>query len=300
MSFSRSSVSAARSRDWRSLPLGQRTIILGVVNVTPDSFSGDGVGADPKRALDLGRRLVEAGADALDVGGESTRPGATPVSLDDELRRVVPAIAALSDAVAVPLSVDTTKLGVARAALEAGAMIVNDVSGLRADVDLAQATAEHRAALILGHWARADWGTGLSPNEDPVTTVAGRLRTGAEWAAERGMQREAIWLDPGLGFGKRPATSLALMRRLTEFAALGHTLVLGPSRKAFIGGVLGTDPTQEWEGAAALVSLAIAAGVQVVRVHDVARLARVVRMADAIVAAQSPLTEHMDRVAGDR
>src|SRR6266516_728579 len=148
---------ASPRRDWRSLPLGRRTIILGVINVTPDSMSGDGVGPDPVRAVELGRRLVDAGADVLDVGGESTRPGATPVGDDEELRRVVPAIEALAAAVDVPISVDTMKGVVARAALEAGASIVNDVSGLHADASVAEAAAERGAALILGHWARADW-----------------------------------------------------------------------------------------------------------------------------------------------
>jgi dihydropteroate synthase len=265
--------------------LGRRTVIIGVVNTTPDSFSGDGVGDDPGRACDLGLRLVEAGADILDVGGESTRPGATPISEDEEMRRVLPAISALRGLVDVPLSVDTTKSGVARAALRAGASIVNDVSGLRADVGVANAAADYGAALILGHWSRRMWATGLTPRADVVAQVAGHLSEAIGWAVQRGVERDQIWLDPGLGFGKRPETTLVLMRRLSELAARGHPVVVGPSRKGFIGRVLATDPTRDWEGAAALVSLAIASGVHAVRVHDVSRMTLVARMADAITAA---------------
>jgi dihydropteroate synthase len=282
LSSSRSSESGASSGDWRTLPFGRRTVIIGVVNTTPDSFSGDGVGDDPERACNLGLRLIEAGADILDVGGESTRPGATPISEDEEIRRVLPAISALRGLVDVPLSVDTTKSGVARAALEAGASIVNDVSGLRADVGVADAAADYGAALILGHWARSEWATGLSPRADVVAQVAGHLSEATGWAVQRGVERDHIWLDPGLGFGKQPETTLVLMRRLSEVAASGHPVVVGPSRKGFIGRVLATDPTRDWEGAAALVSLAIASGVHAVRVHDVSRLALVARMADAI------------------
>jgi dihydropteroate synthase len=272
-------------RYWRSLPLGQRTLILGVINVTPDSISGDGVGADPRRAVDLGCALVAAGADALDVGGESTRPGATPVEEREELRRVVPAIEALAMDVAVPLSVDTMKAGVAQAALRAGASIVNDVSGLRADPTLAQAAASHDAALILGHWAQARWHAGIPPGADPAAIVAAHLGEAARRAMACGLLHDAVWLDPGLGFGKRVATSLALVRGIEQVVQLGHFVVIGPSRKRFIGETLKRDAAEDWEGAAALVALAIAAGVHVVRVHDVGRLARVARMTDAVLEA---------------
>jgi len=287
MSSSRSSESGASSGAWRALPLGRRTLIIGVINVTPDSFSGDGIGDDPGRACELGLRLVEAGADVLDVGGESTRPGAEPVRQEQEIRRVVPAISALRRTVDVPLSVDTMKSAVARAALEAGACIVNDVSGLRADVGVARAAGEHGAALILGHWARKEWNTGLSRQVDVISQVRSQLSEAVGWAEQLGVDREQIWVDPGLGFGKQLETTLVLMRRLSELVALEYPLAVGPSRKGFIGRVLGSDPTQDWEGAAALVSLAIAAGVHAVRVHDVGRLALVAHMADGMVAART-------------
>jgi dihydropteroate synthase len=270
-------------RHWRSLPIGLRTIVLGVVNVTPDSATGNVVGADPMRAVALGRLLVEAGADALDVGGESTRPGFTPVPEAEEIRRVVPAIRALALALSVPISVDTTKAEVAEAALEAGATIVNDVSGLHADGQrIIGVSVRHGAALIVGHWARSTWGTDLAEHDDPAAFVAERLATRAADALAAGIPREGVWLDPGLGFGIRPRTSLALVRGLDRIRALGHPIVVGPSRKGFIGRVLGVPASDDWEGAAALVSLAIANGAGIVRVHDVHRLARVVRMADAI------------------
>jgi dihydropteroate synthase len=264
----------------------QRTVVLGVINVTPDSATGNAVGSDPALARALGRRLVDEGADALDVGGESTRPGFTPVSAEEEIRRVVPAVRALAEAVAVPISVDTTKSEVAAAALDAGATIVNDVSGLRADPHIAAVAARSGSALILGHWARAEWDTRLANHEDPVAVVAQRLVAAAAAAINVGVAADGVWLDPGLGFGLHPTTSLALVRDLDRISALGYPVVVGPSRKGFIGRVLGVDAAGDWEGAAALVSLAIASGARIVRVHDVHRMARVVRMADAI---QRPL-----------
>ncbi len=272
-------------RHWRSLPLGQRTVVLGVINVTPDSETGNVVGADPARAVELGLRLVAEGADALDVGGESTRPGFTPVPAAEEIDRVVPAVRALAGAASVPISIDTTKAAVARAALDAGATILNDVSGLRADPELARVAAKYGAALILGHWARAEWGTRLANQDDPVGIIATRLAASADRAIGADVGLDAIWLDPGLGFGIRPDLSLALVRQLSRITALGYPVVVGPSRKGFIGRVLGVNASRDWEGAAALVSLAVAHGARVVRVHDVHRLARVVRMAEAIVKA---------------
>jgi dihydropteroate synthase len=254
-----------------------------VVNTTPDSETGNAVGADVARAVELGERLVAEGADALDVGGESTRPGFTPVSAPDEIARVVPAIRALAEAVSVPISVDTTKSEVAAAALEAGATIVNDVSGLHADVGIARVAAERGAALILGHWARAEWGTTIGDREDPVGLIATRLAASVDRAIGADVGVDAIWLDPGLGFGTRPAVSLALVRQLARIAAIGYPVVVGPSRKGFIGRVLDVPAKDDWEGAAALVALAIARGARVVRVHDVHRLARVVRVTEAII-----------------
>jgi dihydropteroate synthase len=255
-----------------------------VINMTPDSVSGDGLGTDVARAVAQGRRLVEAGANVLDVGGESTRPGATPVDAEEELRRVVPAIEALAAELPVPISVDTTKGVVADAGLRAGACIVNDVSGLHVDPSLAIAVAQRDAVLILGHWVRREWGTGIPAGGDPVTAVCAHLTASAARARDAGVARAAIWLDPGLGFGKRAATSLAIVRGLERIVAMGYPVAVGPSRKAFIGDVLHVPAAEDWEGAATLVTLAIAGGAQIARVHDVHRLARVVRMADAMLA----------------
>ncbi len=275
---------------WRALPIRQRTIILGVVNTTPDSETGNAVGSDPARAVELGLRLVAEGADALDVGGESTRPGFTPVSAADEIARVVPAIQALARAGSVPISIDTMKAAVATAALEAGATIVNDVSGLRADPAIAAIAAKHGAALILGHWARAEWGTTVGDHEDPVGLIVTRLAASVDRAIAADVGLDAILVDPGLGFGTRPEVSLALVRQLDRIAAIGYPVVVGPSRKGFVGRVLGVPASDDWEGAAALVALAITRGARVVRVHDVHRLARVVRMTEAIAMAGSKAT----------
>lgn len=258
--------------------MGRRTVILGVINVRPDSALGEGVSADPVRALALGRRLVADGADALDVGEEPARPGAAPVDESEEKRRVLPAVQALVAGLEVPISVGTMEAGVARAALEAGATIVNDVSGLRADPSIAEVAASFGAALIAGHWARAVWGTAVRGG-DAIAVLAAHLRESAQKARGAGLAPEAIWLDPGLGLGVRARTSLGVIRGLDRIVALGHPVVVGPSRKGFIG-----EGAEDWEAAAALVSLAIAAGAQVVRGYDVARLARVARMADAVLA----------------
>lgn len=263
-----------------TLAFGARTLVMGVINVTPDSFSGDGVSADAATALEHGRRLVAEGADLLDVGGESTRPGFVPVPAEVERERVEPAIRALA-ALGVPLSVDTRRSSVAAAALQAGAGLVNDVTGLRYDPGLAAVAARHGAWLVLGHWP--------TPGEraaepDVVRQVIRGLRWSVERALAAGVPADRLLVDPGLGFARRTEESLTLLRRLAEIkAALGLPLVVGPSRKGFIGRVLGLPPAERVEGTAACVALAVAGGADLVRVHDVRAMVRVTRMADAVV-----------------
>jgi dihydropteroate synthase len=325
-----SALSTQHSLLWcdRTLALGSRTLIMGVINVTDDSLSGDGLGRDLGAVLARAEALVVAGADILDVGGESTRPGARAVPAAEERARVEPAVAAIARRLTVPISVDTRKAAVAEAALAAGAGAVNDVSGLRHDPAVAAVAARTGAALILGHWtprplqpagsptveARphanpllggegrdasgvnpiSPWeseqglqGSALQSEGSPLATVLQDLQESIAWALAAGCAPEQLAVDPGLGFGKSPRVSLALLRDLGALRALGRPLVVGPSRKGFIGRVLGPDEQHGWEGTAAAVALAIAGGADIVRVHDVARLARVVRMSDAIVRAAS-------------
>lgn len=257
---------------------------MGIVNVTPDSFSGDGVGTDRAALRELARRHIAAGAAILDVGGESTRPGAVPVGLAEELARVLPAIEALAGD-HTPISVDTSRAAVADAALAAGARIVNDVSA-GGDPDLARVAATHRAWLVVTHngWTLHDEGEG-----DIVRRAGDALEGLTAQAVAAGLPVERVIVDPGLGFGKRPEETLELLRRLAELRVRfpGQPLLVGPSRKRFIGHVLGLDVGDRLEGTLACVALAVAAGADIVRVHDVLPAVRVARMARAI-AAGSP------------
>ena len=267
---------------------GSRTLVMGIVNATPDSFSGDGCGADVEAAIARGLAHLDAGADILDVGGESTRPGAASVAAAQECARVVPVIRGLRLRTEAPLSVDTFKAEVAEAALEAGASIINDVWGLRHDRAIASVAARHGATLVIVHnrpaAAAVDPLGGMYPHAtygDLVAEVAAELREAAGWAQDAGVPAGRIWLDPGLGFGKTPPQSLALLRRLTELR-LGYPLLVGPSRKSFIGRALGLPVGEREEGTAATVALAVAFGADILRVHDVRAMVRVARMADAV------------------
>lgn len=284
----------------RLLAWGERTYVMGIINVTPDSFSADGL-AQPAAdlaaaALAQARRFAEEGADILDVGGESTRPGAEPVSLEEELRRVVPAVAAIAREVPLPISVDAYRADVASAALDAGAHMVNDVWGLRSpeggwNEPLASLVAARRAPLVLMHNRRAQPVAGLVggyypdvPYDDLVAEVIAGLRASVAYAEACGIPRERLIVDPGLGFGKTPEQNLVLLRRLGELRRFGLPLLLGASRKSFIGLALGGLPPQERdEGTAATTALAVAAGVDLVRVHNVLVNVRAARVADAIV-----------------
>lgn len=279
-------VPARRAPRWR---WGSRTFLMGVVNNTPDSFSGDGCGGDAEAAVARGLAQARAGAALIDVGGESTRPGAPPVPEEVELARTVPVVRALAARTDVPVSIDTCKPAVAAAALEAGARVVNDVWGLRRQRALADVAAAYGAALIVVHNRPArptvdDLGGMYAEASyaDLMGEIADELQEAAAWAEAAGVAPEDVWLDPGLGFGKTPAQSLEVLRRLRELR-LGRPLVVGPSRKSFIGRVLGLPVGQREEGTAAAVALAVAGGADVVRVHDVRAMARVAAVADAVV-----------------
>ncbi|HET7122288.1 MAG TPA: dihydropteroate synthase [Solirubrobacterales bacterium] len=255
--------------------------LMGVVNVTPDSFSDGGMYLDPEAAIEHGRELLGEGADILDVGGESTRPGAAEVSAEEELRRVLPVVEGLAGEATV--SVDTSKAAVASAALAAGAAIVNDVTALRGDPELAAVCAESGAAVILMHMV----GTPRTMQDDPrYDDVVGEVRDflagRLEAAIAAGIDAERIWLDPGIGFGKTAEHNLELLRRLGELGELGRPLVVGTSRKSFIGRVDGSGARDRVGGTVASSLLAAAAGADVLRVHDVAPMRQALTMAAAI------------------
>lgn len=264
------------------LEFGRRTYIMGVLNVTPDSFAGDGV-MDVDAAVARGRAMLAEGADFVDVGGDSTRPGATPVSLEEELRRIMPAVERLVGELGAPVSVDTKKADVARWALRAGAGMINDVSALRADSEMAAVVAEAQVPVVLMHMETSARDQG-SPDRDIIAEVREFLAGRIEAAVSAGISRDHILIDPGFGFGKTVKQNLELLRRLGELRTLRRPVVIGTSRKGTIGKVLGGLSVEErLEGTAATVAVAIAQGADIVRVHDVRTMARVVRMTDAIM-----------------
>jgi dihydropteroate synthase len=254
--------------------------LMGVVNVTPDSFSDGGLYLDPEAAIVHGRELARAGAAILDVGGESTRPGAEPVSLEEELRRVEPVIAGLAGGGTL-ISVDTSKAAVAEAALGAGAEIVNDVTALRGDPEMAALCADRGATVVLMHMlGTSRMGRENPAYEDVVEEVKAFLTGRLEAATAAGIAEERIWLDPGIGFGKTAAHSMELLGRLGELRELGRPLVVGTSRKSFIGGV---DAGERLGGTIASSVLAAAEGVEVLRVHDVAEVGQALAVASAVL-----------------
>ncbi|HMI81897.1 MAG TPA: dihydropteroate synthase [Solirubrobacterales bacterium] len=257
--------------------------LMGVVNVTPDSFSDGGLYLDPGAAIAHGRELAAAGAEVLDVGGESTRPGAEPVDEAEELRRVVPVIEGLAGAGA-EVSVDTSKAAVAAAALDAGATIVNDVTALRGDPAMAGLCAERGATVVLMHMLGEPRTMQADPRYDDVVAEVGAfLAERLEAAVAAGVAEERVWLDPGIGFGKTAAHNMELLRRLGELRELGRPLVIGTSRKSFIGKVDGSPADQRLGGTIASSVLAAAEGAEVLRVHDVAELRQALSVAAAIL-----------------
>lgn len=267
---------------------GERTYVMGIINLSPDSFSADGI-TNPEVAVAQAQRFVSQGADILDIGGESTRPGFSPVSIEEEIERVVPVIERLAAEVSVPLSIDTSKSEVARRALESGATILNDQWGLKKDPHLAELAAKKGAPIILMSNQR-DKGSydpqiqrDTARYTDLMAEVIFSLKQSLEMALRLGVPRENIILDPGIGFGKTWQQDLEILRRLAELKELGRPILIGTSRKSLIKMVLNLPSNERVEGTAATVAIGIANGADIVRVHDVQQMVRVCRMSDAIL-----------------
>ncbi len=280
------------------LVLGERTLVMGVVNVTPDSFSDGGRWRDPGRAADHALALEAAGADLLDVGGESTRPGADPVPAAEELRRVVPVLERLAGRVRAPLSVDTSKAAVARAAVDAGAAMVNDVSGLRRDPSLVGVVAESAAALVVMH------SRGRSRDmyrdacyRDVGAEVARELQASISAAVAGGVERSRVLVDPGLGFAKRAGQTYAALAALGRLSALDRPILVGPSRKSFLAGREDGGPADRDWATAAAVTVAILEGAHIVRVHRVGEMRQVAEVADRCRAAHESRRQAVPRGA---
>lgn len=270
-------VSRGQPLEWN-----KRTYVMGIINLSPDSFSGDGLGNDIHATVEQGIRFQEEGADFLDVGAESTRPGSVPIDPEEEMRLLVPAVEALASVATVPISVDTYKAPVARQAIASGARLINDVWGLKKDPNMAQVAAEAGAPLILMH------NQGNRRYGSLLPDVIASLRDSVREATLAGVLKENIVLDPGIGFGKTPSHNLEILKRLSDFKPLGFPLLVGTSRKSTIGLVLDLPVDERLEGTAATVALAIAGGADIVRVHDVREMVRVCRMSDAIVRDWRP------------
>lgn len=261
---------------------GRRTYVMGIINLAPDSFSGDGLAGDVQAAIGQALRMEAEGADMLDVGAESTRPGSMPISASAEAERLLPALEAICRAVRIPVSVDTYKAPVARRAIASGATLVNDVWGLLADGHMARVVADAGVPAILMHNQRE------AQYDDLLPDVIAGLRRIAEIARAAGIAEHNVILDPGIGFGKTADHNLELLRRLPELQQLDYPLLLGVSRKSTIGRVLGLPADDRVEGTAAAVAMSIAGGADIVRVHDVKHMVRVARMTDAIVRDWRP------------
>ena len=266
----------------REFRWGERTYLMGVINLTPDSFSGDGLAGRSQKAVELAQAFEAQGVDIIDVGGESTRPGHDPITPKEEMERLLPVLEQIVSAVGVPVSVDTHRAEVARGALEAGASMINDVWGLKAEAELASVAAQGKVPMVLMH------NQPTTQYRDMFPEVMASLDVSVERALRAGLSPEDIILDPGIGFGKTADHNLELLGRLSEIRALGYPLLVGTSRKSTIGLVLDLPVEERLEGTAATVALAIAGGADLVRVHDVREMFRVVRMSDAIVRGWRP------------
>jgi dihydropteroate synthase len=267
--------------------LSARTHLMGILNVTPDSFSDGGKYYHLEDAVKRGLLMVEEGADFIDVGGESTRPGSEPIPLEEELRRTIPVIEKLARATDVPISIDTTKSAVASDALAAGAVIVNDVSGLRFDPGLADVVARNQASLVLMHMGGRPKTMQEHPEyDDVVAAIMESLGEGIRLARQRGVVQMLV--DPGIGFGKSVAHNTEILRRLGELRSLGYPILIGPSRKSFIGKILDLPVDDRLEGTAAAVAAAIMNGANIIRVHDLKQMKRVAMTVDAIIRPSPP------------
>ena len=271
----------------REIRVGERTLIMGIINATPDSFSDGGRFSTPLTAVEAAIRMVEDGADLIDIGGESSRPGSDPIPEEEELRRVIPVIRGLAGKISVPMSIDTMKASVAREALAEGAEIINDISSMNYDDRMAAVVAEAGAAVILMHMRGLPktMQTGDLTYRSLLGEVISFFKKRIDNAGERGIAPVQIMIDPGLGFGKSASDNMRLIRHLSEFKILGRPIVTGASRKSFIGHVTGGSPQERVEGTAASVTAAILNGSRVIRVHDVRTMKKVAAMADALAGA---------------
>lgn len=271
----------------REIEVGERTLVMGIINVTPDSFSDGGKFTTSRMAVEEGIRMVEDGADMIDIGGESSRPGSDPIPEEEELRRVIPVIKGLAGNTSVPLSIDTMKAAVAQAALAEGAEIVNDISSLNHDSRMAEVVAQSGAAVILMHMRGTPktMQTGDLVYRSLRGEVISFLKQRIDVAVNKGVCPSQIMIDPGIGFGKSAMDNVRLIKHLRELTILGRPMVVGPSRKSFIGQVTGGGPQERIEGTAAAATAAIMNGCRVIRVHDVKAMKKVAAMSDALAEA---------------
>lgn len=267
-----------------NLDFTEKTFIMGILNVTPDSFADKGKFFNKDAAVERGLRMVKEGADIIDVGAESTRPGSAPVDIDEEIRRAIPVVEELVRRTRIPVSIDTYKAAVAKRALNAGAAMVNDISGLRFDPAMPEVIAKSGVPVIIMHIKGIPKDMQVDPvYEALIPEIVDYLRMGIRIAAEAGVNEDRIVVDPGIGFGKTFRHNLQILNNLCEFTLLGKPLMVGPSRKAFIGKILGDAPVSErLEGTAAAVAISILNGANIVRVHDVKEMVKVAKVADAI------------------
>lgn len=267
----------------KSLNIGEGTVICGILNLTPDSFSDDGIYYDRKKAVDRVKQMADEGAGMIDIGGESSRPGAVPVSLEEERKRILPVLEEIAGKIDIPVSIDTYKSIIAREALQTGADIVNDITSLQGDPDMGNVIAESGAGIILMHMQGKPHNMQENPYyKDVVSDIIEFLKDAVGRAGSFGISTEKIIVDPGIGFGKRTEHNLEIIKKLAEMKSLGRPILIGVSRKSIIGNVLNLPVNERIEGTEALVACAILKGADIVRVHDVKQMYRVSRMVDAV------------------
>ncbi len=277
----------------RTLVLGERTLVMGVLNVTPDSFSDGGKFLDPQKAIEHALEMERSGADLLDIGGESTRPGSTGTAAETELARILPVLEGLRGALTIPISIDTRKAEVAEAAVAAGAEIINDVSGLKSDPGIAEVAARRRVTLVLMHMRGEPRTMQKAPfARDVMKDVSASLRASVAKARKAGVRKSQIVIDPGIGFGKSFDQNYELLRKLPELAKLGYPLLVGTSRKGFLGATFAKEgkpapPEERIWATAATVAASILGGAHIVRVHDVAEMVQVARVCDCVLDTSS-------------
>lgn len=268
------------------LQFNRRTLVMGILNVTPDSFSDGGKYINRDDAISHGIKLAAEGSDIIDIGGESTRPGAEPLSLEDELNRVIPVIKKLAKEVQIPISIDTYKSEVAREALDAGASIINDISGLKSDDKMAGIAAEYDVPVVVMHIKGTPRDMQINPHyENMISEVRNSLAESVNIALNAGVDKNKIIVDPGIGFGKDLMDNFSLIKNLDYFKSLGHFILIGPSRKSFLWKTLDVSPEETIEATAAAVTACIMAGADIVRIHDVKEVMNAIKVADLIVSA---------------